>query len=106
MELPRWLGVLPTTVMDLLDQSNYSAPILIVDDDKSNALTLCKLLEHAGYNNCTAMTDAAAAADQFLALNPDLVLLDLHMEPVSGLDVLARINQLVSPQNRPAILVL
>ena len=92
--------------MDLLDQSNYAERILIVDDDRSNALTLCKLLEQAGYSNCTAMTDAAAAAEQFLELNPDLVLLDLHMEPVSGLDVLARINELMSPQTRPAILVL
>jgi signal transduction histidine kinase len=92
--------------MDLLDQSNYAARILIVDDESSNALTLCRLLEQAGYSNCTAMTDAAAAAEQFLELNPDLVLLDLHMEPVSGLDVLTRINQLMSPQSRPAILVL
>ena len=92
--------------MDLLDQSNYTARILIVDDDRSNTQTLCKLLQQAGYQNCTAMTDAGAAADQFLELNPDLVLLDLHMEPVSGLDVLARINLLMSPQSRPAILVL
>ena len=73
--------------MDLLDQSNYAARILIVDDDRSNTQTLCKLLQQAGYQNCTAITDAGAAADQFLDLNPDLVLLDLHMEPVSGLDV-------------------
>jgi len=106
MELPRSSGFPLTTVMDLLGQSNYAARILIVDDEKSNVLTLCKLLKQAGYSNCSAMTDPAAAADQFLALNPDLVLLDLHMEPFSGLDVLARINQLMSPQSRPAILVL
>jgi len=106
MAWPGSSSVLLTTVMDLLDQDNYAARILIVDDEKSNAVTLCKLLEQAGYTNCTAMTDAGAAADQFLELNPDLVLLDLHMEPVSGLDVLARINELMSPQSRPAILVL
>lgn len=92
--------------MNSLDQPNYAARILIIDDEKSSALTLCKLLEQAGYNNCTAMTDAAAAADQFLRINPDLVLLDLHMEPVSGLDVLDRINHLMAPQARPPILVL
>jgi signal transduction histidine kinase len=92
--------------MNLLDQPNYAARILIVDDEKSSALTLRKLLEQAGYGNCTAMTDAAAAADQFLQINPDLLLLDLHMEPVSGMDVLHRVNRLMAPQARPPILVL
>ncbi len=92
--------------MNLLDQPNYAARILIVDDEKSSALTLHKLLEQAGYGNCTAMTDAAAAADQFLQINPDLLLLDLHMEPVSGMDVLHRVNRLMAPQARPPILVL
>src|SRR6266568_7019470 len=92
--------------MDMLDQPNYAARILIVDDEKSSALTLHKLLEQAGYGNCTAMTDAAAAADQFLQINPDLLLLDLHMEPVSGMDVLHRVNPVMAPQARPPILVL
>ncbi len=92
--------------MDILDQPDYAAQILIVDDEKPSALTLCKLLEQAGYSNCTAMTDAGAAADQFLHLNPDLLLLDLHMEPVSGMEVLHRVNHLMAPQARPPILVL
>jgi signal transduction histidine kinase len=92
--------------MNTFDQPNYAARILIVDDEKSSALTLRNLVEQAGYSNCTAMTDAATAVEQFLHLNPDLLLLDLHMEPVSGMDVLDRVNQLMTPQTRPPVLVL
>jgi signal transduction histidine kinase len=99
-------ALVTTTFMDLLEQPDYAARMLIIDDEKESALTLCKLLERAGYINCTAISDAAAAADQFLQINPDLVLLDLHMEPVSGMDVLDRANEIMTAQTRPPILVL
>ena len=85
---------------------NRSARILIVDDEEPCALTLCKVLEQAGFTNCTAITDPAMAAARVLDLNPDLLILDLHMESISGLEVLARINDVMSAQARPPVLVL
>jgi signal transduction histidine kinase len=85
---------------------NRSARILIVDDEELSASALSKILEQAGYTNCTVMTDARLAAEQFLDFNPDLLLLDLHMEPVSGLAVLNRINDLMAPNTRPPVLIL
>ena len=85
---------------------NRSARILIVDDEELSASALSKILEQAGYTNCTVMTDARLAAERFLDFNPDLLLLDLHMEPVSGLAVLNRINDLMAPNTRPPVLIL
>ncbi len=85
---------------------NRSARILIVDDEELSASALSKILEQAGYTNCTVMTDARLAAERFLDFNPDLLLLDLHMEPVSGLAVLNRINDLMAPHTRPPVLIL
>jgi signal transduction histidine kinase len=85
---------------------NRSARILIVDDEESSASALSKILEHAGYTNCTVMTDAQLVAERFLDFDPDLLLLDLLMEPVSGLAVLSRINDLMTPNTRPPVLIL
>jgi len=100
----------PTTpvhkAVEFLGESNYDARILIVDDDKPNFEGLARLLKRSGYTNCIPMTSAAEAVDQFLEIAPDLLLLDLHMEPVSGLDVLKRINDLLPPRERPPVIVL
>jgi len=85
---------------------NRSARVLIVDDEELSASALSKILEQAGYTNCTVMTDARLAAERFLDFNPDLLLLDLHMEPVSGLAVLNRINDLMASNTRPPVLIL
>lgn len=85
---------------------NRSARILIVDDEEPSASALSKILKHAGYTNCTVMTDAQLVAERFLDFDPDLLLLDLLMEPVSGLAVLSRINDLMTPNTRPPVLIL
>jgi putative two-component system response regulator len=92
--------------MGFIDEGNRNARILIIDDEEASASALTRVLTKAGYNNCTAITDPAVAARQFVDLNPDLLLLDLHMYPVSGMEILNRINVLIDPQARPPVLVL
>jgi signal transduction histidine kinase len=86
--------------------ANQNAQILIIDDEEASVHGLLKILEQAGYGSCTAITNPNQAAKRILELNPDLLLLDLLMEPVSGLEVLAQINDMMSPQRRPLVLVL
>jgi len=81
------------------------ARILIVDDEKASALYLARILENAGYPICITLTDPVQVVDRFTQINPDLVLLDLHMQPLSGIDVLKRIADLVAPELRPPVLV-
>jgi signal transduction histidine kinase len=86
--------------------ANRTARILIIDDEVASASALTRVLTQAGYTDCTAITDPAVAAKRVLDFNPDLLLLDLHMEPISGLDVLGRINDVMSARTRPPVLVL
>jgi signal transduction histidine kinase len=85
---------------------NLNARILIIDDEEVSASALSRILRQIGYTNVNFVTDALLGMERFLDFNPDLLLLDLHMEPVSGLAVLSRINDLMAPKRRPPVLVL
>jgi signal transduction histidine kinase len=82
------------------------ARILIIDDDARGAAGLARALETAGYTSCTTITSPTVAARRFAELKPDLVLLDLHMEPLSGIDVLKGINETIDPGGRPPVVML
>ncbi len=86
--------------------SDRSARILIIDDEAPSAGMIAEILDQAGYTNYMAITDPAIAVKRMLDFNPDLLLLDLHMQPISGLEVLGRINDLIAPGTRPPVLVL
>jgi signal transduction histidine kinase len=82
------------------------ARILIVDDEEAGASGLARLVERAGYAICITITDPVLAVNRFLELAPDVVLLDLHMEPISGVEVLEKVRALLEPHKRPPVLVL
>jgi signal transduction histidine kinase len=83
-----------------------NARLLIIDDDEPCAKGLARILEKAGYTACTAITSPSIAAQRFFQIKPDLVLLDLHMEPLSGIDVLRQMNETIDPRLRPPVIVL
>ena len=64
--------------------------VLVVDDDRVTRHLLQSVLEQAGYGVTTAR-DGAEALER-AATKPDLVLLDVWMPGMSGLDVLARLR--------------
>ncbi|MBI2163580.1 MAG: response regulator, partial [candidate division NC10 bacterium] len=65
--------------------------ILIVDDEVDLAEALGALLGRAGYA-CAVCTDGARAYDAVAAESPDLVLTDLKMAGISGMDLLKRVR--------------
>lgn len=69
------------------------ARFLIVDDNPDMVWILQTLLEREGYRDIASTTDPHSAADAFIAFEPDLVLLDLHMPGLNGLDIMARIKE-------------
>ncbi len=83
-----------------------NARILIIDDQETCARYLERLLERAGYAVCITMTDPSVAVRRFGEIAPDLVLLDLHMEPLSGVQVLKAIGLAIPPRHRPPVLVM
>ncbi len=86
--------------------AQHDARILIIDDDKAGAAALVRVLKTAGFQHCTIINCPLVAADRLLEINPDLVLLDQHMESLSGIEVLTRINDLIAPPARPPVLML
>jgi DNA-binding response OmpR family regulator len=66
----------------------HSASILIIDDCRDTASLLCELMTLNGYENVSWATDGGALTCLHPAKNHELILLDMHMPAVSGLDVI------------------
>jgi DNA-binding response OmpR family regulator len=60
--------------------------ILVIDDDKSLLDTIGLLLEQEGYRP-TLMTDGRTGFEKALVLKPDLVLVDLQLPGMSGIEI-------------------
>ena len=70
-------------------QVSEQANILIVDDDESIAdLLSAGLEENEGYH-CFAVTTGEDALDRLYRNNIDVILLDLRLPGISGMDVLS-----------------
>jgi two-component system chemotaxis response regulator CheY len=69
------------------------ARILIVDDSNFSRRTLRAMLESGGHEVHEA-GDGLAALEQYFLVKPDLVLLDLTMKEMGGLEVLTRLREL------------
>ncbi len=65
------------------------ARVLMIDDEPANLALLEQMLRRAGLRNLHALGDSREALGRIEELDPDLVLLDLHMPVVDGYAVLA-----------------
>jgi cyclic di-GMP phosphodiesterase len=82
------------------------ARILVVDDQESNVQLLERLLRLKGYSQIECLTDSRQVVDRFVATRPDLVLLDLRMPHLSGLEVLEELQPLIGADEYLPILIL
>lgn len=73
--------------------SFLEARILIVDDNPDLVWILQTMLEREGYSEIASTTDPTKALDAFIAYEPDIVLLDMHMPGMNGLDVMAGMRE-------------
>jgi diguanylate cyclase (GGDEF)-like protein/PAS domain S-box-containing protein len=78
--------------------------LLIVDDNEMNRDMLARRLARKGYEISIADTARGLEA-RIESENPDLLLLDIEMPEVTGLDALARIRKTYSPIQLPVIMV-
>ena len=69
------------------------AKILLVDDSGLARRAVRQMLETAGYDVAEA-EDGMAGLERYFLEKPDLVLLDLVMRGMNGLDVLKKLQQL------------
>lgn len=65
-----------------------SAKIMIVDDEEFNTKIVRRFLQSAGYKNFVIETDAKKVIQRCREEKPDIMLLDIIMPELSGLDIL------------------
>jgi len=70
--------------------------VLIVDDDASVRDAIRMILEYDGYETASAR-DAASGLAELEARRPDVVLLDIKMPGIDGMEALDRIQQMEAP---------
>jgi putative two-component system response regulator len=64
------------------------SPIMILDDEPYNVMVVRKYLRDVGYTNLLESTDSTEALKIITQKKPSLLLLDIMMPKVSGLDIL------------------
>ncbi len=65
--------------------------ILVIEDDEDTAEMVCTLLETAGYE-AVSVGKGGTALDEIAMLSPDLVLLDIHLPDMNGLEILKKVR--------------
>jgi len=80
-----------------------SARILIVDDCPDTACTLYELLRWKGYQHVSWATDAKAVPGLAAANRYDLIMLDMHMPGMSGLEVMRSLHGIDTAYGTPVI---
>src|SRR5262245_15245887 len=78
--------------------------ILVVDDNADSVSIMQTILENRGYQVAVALSGPAALEQLKMGL-PDLVLLDVMMPEMSGLEVLQQIKEDAATARVPVILV-
>jgi putative two-component system response regulator len=83
----------------------HELQILVVDDDELNLLSLRRMLEQEGYKRVRTTTDPSRVPGLFVE-RPDLVVLDLHMPQMDGLELMERLAQVAGGRGGVPFLVL
>jgi EAL domain-containing protein (putative c-di-GMP-specific phosphodiesterase class I)/CheY-like chemotaxis protein len=74
------------------DNPFEDAVVLVVDDNEANVLLLERILSGVGVAGVHRVTDPREALGRCLQVDPDLVLLDLHMPHLDGFAVLSQMQ--------------
>ncbi|MEO1525121.1 MAG: HD domain-containing phosphohydrolase [Planctomycetota bacterium] len=82
-----------------------TAKIAVVDDEELNIEIVQGHLRHEGYQNFFRSTDSTQALELFRRVQPDVVLMDVVMPGMTGLEVLAAMREDESMVHIPVIVL-
>ena len=83
----------------------YVAKIMIVDDEPINIKVVRKHLQVAGYKNFVSTSESTTCMDLLRNEQPDIILLDVMMPEVNGLQVLAWIREDLRFKHLPVLIL-
>lgn len=92
--------------MNLEEGLLRGAEVLVVDDEQANVTLVETILERNGFSRIRSTTDSREFRSLFDDTRPDIVLLDLHMPHIGGLELLEEMEQLREPDEYLPVLVL
>ncbi|NNE01409.1 MAG: response regulator [Pirellulaceae bacterium] len=95
--------VLPSKVMS--GDTHLPGKIMIVDDEVANVLVARKLLERAGYASFETTTNSTVAVNMVHSTNPDVLLLDINMPDVDGIQILQQIRSIDRFRHLPVLIL-
>lgn len=85
---PTAVSVVNSTPVVSIRALDKNAKIMIVDDEPLNVMTFRQHLKMEGYENFVTTNDGREALHLLRSERPDVLLLDIRMPQVSGLDIL------------------
>ncbi|MBC3861436.1 response regulator transcription factor [Undibacterium jejuense] len=74
---------------------NKNVSILLIDDNDITREVLRVVLRSEGYNVVGEATDGGTGLDMALKLRPHIILLDVVMPKISGLEILPKIKEML-----------
>jgi len=81
------------------------AKILIVDDDATSIRLLKKILTEAGYTNLSATRDPNRVQKLYSEIEPDLLVLDLHMPHMEGFKIMDQLREVEKSDYLPILVI-
>lgn len=87
------------------DDAVKACDILIVDDEPVVAAIVRKHLKDAGFEKISLLHDGTQLLDQMTEQRPDVVLLDIHLGAVNGLELLEQIRRTERFEHTPVLMV-
>ena len=74
------------------------ARVVVVEDEKVMSTFILNSLRRIGILDLYAFTDGASALKEIGTLKPDLIITDVHMEPVGGIEFVRALRGLSDSQ--------
>ena len=82
-----------------------NARLLIVDDEDANIEILQRILTRAGFARIETTNDSREVSALYIEHRPDLILLDLHMPHLDGLEVMDQLNEIAEASYLPILIL-
>jgi len=86
-----------------LIENHGSAKVLAVDDNQKNIQVIGHLLKGVSWCSLSVCLDSEKAINLASKIRPDIILLDLHMPKLSGIDVLNKLKKMEILENSTVI---
>lgn len=87
------------------DAPQSEAHILLVDDEPINVKVIQKFLAASGYRHFSFATTGQQALEQMEREPPDMVLLDIFLGDINGIEVLRRLRKLPGGARLPVLIL-